>query len=53
MNKEVEFPEYFNQQSHQVTFPYGENVEPTCEIIEIDDENLMTELNEDEDEIGS
>jgi hypothetical protein len=52
-NKEVEFPEYFNQVSHQVTFPYGEKVEASCEINEIDDEKLMTELNEDEDEIGS
>jgi hypothetical protein len=47
-NNEIEFEEYFNQLSHQVTFPYGETCDTTNEISEYDDESSLLEDEEDE-----
>jgi hypothetical protein len=47
-NNEKEFKEYFNQLSHQVTFPYGETCDTTNEISEYDDESSLHEDEEDE-----
>ena len=47
-NNEIEFDEYFNQLSHQVTFLYCEICDTTNEISEYDDESSLPEDEEDE-----
>ena len=48
----MEFKEYFNQLSHQVTFPYGVHDEEK-DSAEVDQDETITGYIEDEDEVSN